>query len=328
MKMTVSPEPVASRGGAYAHRLAWLLAVQFAAALLAIVAVALYPSTLLAALVLVAAVTVLVGLALWRAWRPVGELARLLRDWRDDDACLDALRIHAAAQTRRGDLADLSMGVHGFATRLADYGRRERDFTRDASHELRTPLTVIRMAVDRLAGEDRLGDAGQRSVRRIHRATRELEALVEVMLILAREYDPGCYAEHFVVNDILHRELDAVRDLMEGSAVELELEEPAQFALHGSVRAFSVLCWQLIRDACQRAGDGRVLISVQPATIIVSHEARCVTAPSSSSEQPSFELAIAQRISDRFAWPLELRTQPGQLGMARVSFPKPLPVVA
>ena len=328
MKTAESPEAVAARGGAFAYRLAWLLAVQFAAAVLAIVAVAVYPSTLLAALVLVAAVTVLVGKALWREWCPVGELACLLRDWRDDEACLDALRIHAAAQARGGDLADVSRGVHGFATRLADYGRRERDFTRDASHELRTPLTVIRMAVDMLARADGLGEAGQRSVRRIHRATRELEALVEVLLILARESDPGCYAEHFVVNDILRRELDAVRDLMEGSTVELELEEPASFALHGSVRAFSVLCWQLIRDACQRAGDGRVLISVQPAVIIVSHEARCVAALPSSSDQSSFELAIARRISDRFAWPLELRTQPGQPGMARVSFPQPLPVVA
>jgi hypothetical protein len=114
---------------------------------------------------------------------------------------------------------------------------------------------------------------------------------------------------------------------MAGTSVELHLEEPARFALRGSVRAFSVLCWQLIRDACLHAEAGRVVVTVLPDAITVSHAAGSVVTARAGGERLSFELAIAQRISDRFAWPLELHA-PGKPGMARVYFPDILPATA
>src|ERR1700749_3496368 len=89
------------------------------------------------------------------------------------------------------DVGSLIRGLHGLASRIDGYGERERNFTRDASHELRSPLTVIKMSTDMLADEAGLSDFGRRSLERIRRATREMEALVEAMLILARETDPG-----------------------------------------------------------------------------------------------------------------------------------------
>ena len=44
------------------------------------------------------------------------------------------------------------------------------------------------------------------------------------------------------------------------------------------------------------------------------------------ADRHGFELAIAQRISDRFGWPLELQTRVGQENIARIRFPHPLPV--
>ena len=61
------------------------------------------------------------------------------------------------------DVASLARGLHGFATRIAGYNQRERNFTRDASHELRSPLTVIKMSVDMLGEEEGLSEFGERS---------------------------------------------------------------------------------------------------------------------------------------------------------------------
>ncbi|MEY2168035.1 MULTISPECIES: histidine kinase dimerization/phospho-acceptor domain-containing protein [unclassified Rhodanobacter] len=315
------------RAGAFRRRIAWVFALQFVAVAIVCVMGAYDQAPLPAAIAVIVIVTGLAWLATRREWRSVSALARLIREWHDGLSDPAALRPERLPQDADADLVALAYGLHGFAARIADYGQRERNFTRDASHELRTPLTVIRMAVDMLADEDGLGECGRRSVRRIHRATRELEALVEVLLILARESDPGGTAERFVVNDVLRRELETARDLMSGSSVELQLEEPARFALHGSARAFSVLCWQLIRDACQHADTGRVVVTVLPGAITVSHAAAGAAPIRPGDERLSFELAIAQRISDRFAWPLELHA-PGKPGVARVRFPETLPAAA
>jgi signal transduction histidine kinase len=275
-------------------------------------------------------------LATRREWRPVRALARLVNRWDGQPLDLEALHLDQLSTHTDADVASLAHGLHGFATRLASYNQRERNFTRDASHELRSPLTVIKMSVDMLAEEEDLSDFGARSVRRIKRATREREVLVEALLILARETDRAADDERFVVNDVLREELESARELLLGRPIELLLEEPARFALQGSPQAFSVLCWQLIRNACEQTEQGSVVVSVLPGVVSVRNQQAQPQSPGGdaqprrvrSADRHGFELAIAQRISDRFAWPLELQTSPGHENIARIRFPHPLPADA
>jgi two-component system sensor histidine kinase QseC len=321
----------AFRVGAFKRRIARVFALQLVAVLITCMMGAYNVAPLAAVLAVVAIVIVLGWMATQREWRPVSALAALINNWDESKDDGDALRPELLARNTDADIASLSRGLHGLVTRIGDYNQRERNFTRDASHELRSPLTVIKMSVDMLADEENLSDFGARSLRRIQRATGELETVVDALLILARDSDTGMDTERFVVNDVLVQELDAARILLAGRPIKLELEEPARFALQGSRRVFSVLCWQLIRNACQQTEQGRVVITVLPDAVMVSNHA---SHPSESPEQPvrafgadrhGFELAIAQRISDRFAWPLELQTRSGQENVARIRFPKPLP---
>jgi len=321
--------------GAFRRHTAWVFGLQFLA--VAIVCVmGIYDVAPLAAVIAVIVITtVLAWLAMQRAWRPVSALARLVNGWGDGQPDPDALQTDRLSRRTDADVASLTRGLHGFATRIVDFNQRERNFTRDASHELRSPLTVIKMSIDMLADEDRLSDFGSRSVRRIKRAAKEMEALVEALLILARESDDGIDSEWFIVNGVLRQELESARELLAGRPIELLLEEPASFALQGSSRVFSVLCWQLIRNACQQTEQGRVVVTVLPGVVSVSNHADPhMVVDASRPERPhgadrhGFELAIAQRISDRFAWPLELQTRPGQENIARIRFPHPLPVEA
>ena len=273
--------------------------------------------------VVVALIVVLSALA-WlsarRAWRPVGRLARVVDAW-EEQPDLDALApTHLSGQTD-ADVVSLARGLHGFAIRIADYNQRERNFTRDASHELRSPLTVIKMSADMLSDESELSKFGVRSVKRIQRATREMEALIEALLILARESDVGAGEEEFVVNDVLQRGLDDLCQMLEGRSIDLKLEEPARFALRASPRVFMVLCWQLIRNASQQADHGTIVITVLPGAVAVSN--RVDAAP--AIDRHGFELAIAQRISERFHWPLELQTRDGSEHIASIRFPETLP---
>jgi two-component system, OmpR family, sensor histidine kinase QseC len=278
-----------------------------------------------AVLVVIIIVSALAWLAAERTWRPVSALAHLIGSWSEGHGDLDSLKSDGVSRRTDRDVAALTRGFHSFATRIASYNERERNFTRDASHELRSPLTVIKMSTDMLADEASLTEFGQRSVQRIRRATREMEALVEALLILAREADNGQGEQDFVVNEVLREELVDAREMLHGHPVELKFEEPATFALHGSPRVFAVLCWQLIRHASQYTGQGTVLVTVLPGAVSVSAKAG-ENEETGGPGQQGFEYAIARRISERFSWPLDLHVQGGNTYVAEIRFPDPMPV--
>lgn len=315
----------------FRQRIAWVFALQFIAVIVVCV-MGVYnvaPPSLVVLVIVIS--TLLAWFAARREWRPVRLLARLVARWDSQQSELDEAQLRRLSQHADADVAALAIGLHGYAGRIADYHQRERNFTRDASHELRSPLTVIKMSVDMLADEQGVSEFGSRSIHRIKRATLEMEALVEALLILARESDLGLEEERFVVNDVLRQCLESSRELLAGRPIELELEEPARFALSGSSKVFSVLCWQLVRNACQQTERGRVVVTVSPGVISVSNHAAPQTEGQDSTrgvhgaDRHGFELAIAKRISDRFAWPLELQTRLGHENIARIRFPHPLP---
>jgi signal transduction histidine kinase len=280
-----------------------------------------------AVLLLIVIVSALAWLATQRVWQPVSALAQLVESWREGQVDLRALPSDHRLHRVDADVAMLARSFHDFASRIAGYNERERHFTRDASHELRSPLTVIKMSTDMLADEPGLSDFGQRSVERIRRGAREMEALVEAMLILAREADSGPGEQDFVVNDVLRDELIDAREMLHGHPIELQFEEPATFALRGSPRVFAVLCWQLIRHASQYTGQGTVLVTVSPGVVSVCATAGADHDPHLPGQQ-GFEYAIARRICERFAWLLDLHVQGGNSYVAEIRFPQPLPVHA
>jgi signal transduction histidine kinase len=275
---------------------------------------------------LIVIVSALTWIATERSWRQVSALARWVGNWKEGQADTDGMPPDRLRQSD-SDIATLARGFQNFASRIAGYNERERNFTRDASHELRSPLTVIKMSTDMLSDEAGLSEFGKRSVQRIRRATREMESLVEALLILAREADNGQGEQDFVVNDVLRDELANAREMLHGHPIELRLEEPATFALHGSPRVFAVLCWQLIRHASQYTGQGVVQVTVLPGMVSVSATAGGEQDPRAPGQR-GFEYAIAQRISERFAWPLSLHVQGGNRYVAEIRFPKPLPISA
>lgn len=322
-----SQSPIDFRSGAFQRRIALIFMLQLVAVGISVMMGTYDMAPVWAVLALIVITTVLAWLAARREWRPVSALARLVEGW-DQHPDLAALSPERLSRRTDAAVASLARGLHGFATRIAGYTERERNFTRDASHELRSPLTVIKMSVDMLAEEQGLSDFGERSLQRIRRSTREMEALVEALLILARETDNGVEDELFVVNDALRHELDFARDMLVGRPIELQLEEPARFALRGSQRVFAVLFWQLVRNACQQTERGRVVVTVMPGMVVVANQAEPLSEGGNGSKMPlygadrhGFELAIAQRISDRFAWPLELKTRPGSQNVASIRFP-------
>ena len=269
-----------------------------------------------------------------RAISPVTWLAGVVQRWdpkQPDVAELMPARLPIDVE---GEVLVLATALHEFACRIARLVERERNFTRDASHELRTPLTVIRMACDVMQADGGLGPHATRSLGRIQAAARDMEALIESFLILAREGDTALPEEDFLVNDIVREELDRAEALLAGKPVTLRLDEQACFSLHAPSRALAVVLANLIRNACLYTEQGEVVVQVGPDYVRIDDTGPGIDADDLARVfEPFFRggerkgaghgvgLSIVQRLSERFGWPLTLESTPGQGTRATVRFP-------
>jgi signal transduction histidine kinase len=282
--------------------------------------------------VVILATTGLAWLAVSREWQAVRQLAQAVGRWEGGPQDAATLDLADLSQSTDPDIAALAGGVHALAARIVDSAQREHEFTRDVSHELRSPLTVVKISVDRLLDSPRLGPEDLRAARNLRHASLELEVMVEALLALARGPDLRAGEERFVANEVVRGVVANARERLSDRPVELRLEESARFALEGSARGFAVLCGQLIRNAYQQTDSGLIEIHLSPQMFSVSNSVALPVTQvtrshrARSASRHGFELSIAHRISDRFAWPLELDNEGDESrNVARISFPRWFP---
>lgn len=274
-----------------------------------------------------------------RAVSPMIWLAGLVRQWDPKHPDTSALEPEAIPADVGEDVRVLAGALRGFACRLDDFVERERNFTRDASHELRTPITVIKVAADVLETEEELSPFAQRSVARIQRSIRDMEALIESFLILAREGDVGLPEEDFVVNEIVGDEVEKAESLVVGRPITVRVVNDAQFALHAPSRVLAVMLANLLRNACAYTEAGEVTVTVGEGWIRVAdtghgmspEELKRVFEPfyrakSGEGKRGSgIGLTIVQRLSARFGWPVEIESELGVGTVVTMRFPKAVP---
>ncbi|TAN03440.1 MAG: HAMP domain-containing histidine kinase [Rhodanobacteraceae bacterium] len=272
-----------------------------------------------------------------RALSPVIELAKVVRRWNPDHPDPASLAPDKLPAATDSDVEVLVAALYNFANRLDAFVERERNFTRDASHELRTPLTVMKVAVDVLADED-MSPFAQRSLARIRRSVREMEALIETFLVLARESDSGLRDEDFLANDVVGTEVARYRELLAGKQVELAMIEHARFALHAPPRVFAVMVGNLIRNACLYTEQGCVNVEVEADKVRVTDTGCGMSEEDLERAFQAFYrgsrtgnrghgigLAIVRRIADRYGWQVTLESTLGRGTIATAHFPAAQP---
>lgn len=288
-----------------------------------------------------ALVLVAVYLTAWLTYRnsrrmvsPVIWLAHQVRHWDPHHPDASALRAENLPVDMEGETLTLASSLHDFASRIGQFVEREHNFTRDASHELRTPLTVIRVAGDMMAADPTLSPMAQRSLKRIRAAGRDMEALIEAFLILAREGDTGLPDEDFPVATLAAEELEKASALVAGKPVELHLRQEADPELHAPPRVFSVMLGNLLRNACHYTESGSVVVTVRADRVEVTDTGVGMTpeelarvfepfyrAGDGRKDGQGIGLTIVRRLSERYGWPVRLESEPGRGTTATISFP-------
>ena len=263
---------------------------------------------------------------------PVSWLARQVAQWdprHPDSSALAPGRLPADLQ---GEARQLAAALHRLAERVSAHVARERNFTRDASHELRTPLTVIRMASD-MALSESSPPRVERALQRIQRAGRDMEAVIDAFLILAREAEVEPQSEDFDLVELAEHEVDNARALLIGKPVELHVDARARPQLHAPPRVMHVLVGNLLRNACSYTDHGRIDVIVEADRVRVRDTGIGMSA---EDLQRAFEpfyradpgrphgtglgLSIVSRLCERFGWQVELDSELGKGTTASIRF--------
>lgn len=264
---------------------------------------------------------------------PVNWLARRVSRWNPGHPDAADLAPDKLPADMQGETRQLAAALHSLATRVTAHVARERNFTRDASHELRTPLTVIRVASDMALADHELEPRLRRSLNRIQRAGRDMEAVIDAFLILAREADVEPQSETFDVRDIVRYEVDNAREMLAGRPVEIVLHDADAVMLHAPPRVLQVVVSNLLRNACSYTDEGRIDVDVLADRVVVrdtgigmSTEALArafepfYRAEPSRPQGTGLGLSIVRRLCDRFGWEVRLDSEPGKGTQASITY--------
>src|SRR4249919_546647 len=255
---------------------------------------------------------------------PLQWLAREVRRWDPVEIDTTALAPDQLPPDAGIETQQLAGALQRMGERIRAFVRRERDFTREASHELRTPLTVIRVASDLMREDPDLPERAQRSLARIQCAGRDMEAVIDVFLILARESDIEPQREHFDVRDVVFEEVEKVRHLVIGKPVELQVLETGAPRLHASSKVLGVMVGNLLANACTFTEQGRIDVRIEPDRVVVHDSGIGMSADTlQRAYEPFYRadpanpatkgmgLSIVRRLGERFGWPVSLESAPG-----------------
>ena len=231
------------------------------------------------------------------------------------------------------EVHELSRALAGLAVRVGDFVQRERDFTRDASHELRTPLTVIRVATDLMQAEPDLDARLQRSLGRVQRAARDMEAVIDAFLILAREAEVEPRSEDISVRDIVDDEIERARPMIANRPVELLVIDDGAPHVVAPRHVLNVMIGNLLSNAVRYTNRGQIAVYLAGDRIEVRDSGIGMSADTMAkafdpffridnerSEGKGIGLSIVRRLGERFGWPVTLTSTPGKGTTAVIRF--------
>lgn len=259
---------------------------------------------------------------------PMVSLANIVRDFNFSKHDLDALEIdHLNTINTDDEVRTLIDALNVFTRRIRELVTRERQFTRDASHELRTPLAVILGSAELLARDRTLTEKQQQAISRIISTCKDMNSLVETLLLLARGSDPAQLTESVVVNDVVNllvEQIDSSHNI--DKHVSLNVISNNVLSVSAPAQAVGIVLGNLIRNACNYTQEGQIDIIIDQGSVTVSDTGHGMAMEEIPTLIKPFErsasvdagtpghglgLDIVKRLCERFSWRFKIDSSVG-----------------
>ena len=228
----------------------------------------------------------------------------------------------------------LSNALDELLSRINRFVERERNFTRDASHELRSPVTVIKIATDLIEMDESLSAGTRQYLDRIKRSARDMEGLIEALLLLARESDDKLETAPVCLNDLIDEEIDRAGILFGDKDISFRKHEHTRLIINAPDRVLSVMIGNLLRNACCYTDSGVITITIGGSSIEIEDTGQGIHEDHVDEVFKPFNrggtgkrgghgvgLTIVKMLSQRFNWPVHIDSTPGVGTRVKVSFP-------
>lgn len=252
-----------------------------------------------------------------------------------------AAGIGALAPDRRGqriaphprassELEVIAKALNGYLERSDNFVERERAFIDTASHELRTPITVIRGAAQVAQVESGLPAGAARQLERIVRTTMDIEELVSMLLVLAR--DPARVrdaSEHFRLDDLIPGIVDDHRPLCEDKALDLATGALVPCTLVAPEAVVRMAVGNLLRNAIENSDRGTIHVSLDTQARVEIRDPGHGMTPEEISQLyarmargggrgAGIGLDLIARLCEHLGWRLDITSGPEQGTLVRL----------
>ncbi len=161
------------------------------------------------------------------------------------------------------ELQVIAESLNDYLSRNDQFVEREQIFINTTSHELRTPIAVIKGAAEIALADGELSPTSKLQLLRIESTTRDVEQLVSLLLVLAKDPDRVQKAsERFRLDELLPVIVNDHRYLCEEKDLELSLAQLPNCSIVGPEMVVRASIGNLIRNAIENSNRGVIRISL------------------------------------------------------------------
>ena len=186
--------------------------------------------------------------------------------------------------------------------KMADFIRREQEFSRFSAHEIRTPLMVLQGSSQILQRFKNPDFRAQKALDRIEQSCDEIALLTDTFLLLGKQEIEVERFEEVNVNVVVNSQLNVVRELFPSENKPYSLHEEAQLLVQAPPAFVLVLIRNLLRNACGYS-SGTVRITITESGL-------CIYNPYQSNSENllqanrsyGYGLEIVERICQMLGW--------------------------
>ena len=274
------------------------------------------------ALTMIVLLAVAIGWSVNRLVKPLRDVAQDIGRLRPDHPGQRIVVPHNAS----AELEVIADALNDYLQRNDRFVERERIFIDSASHELRTPVAVIAGAAEIALQQPQLPDAARGQLVRIHRTSRDVEQLISLLLVLAK--DPARLArssDRVELEQLIPEIVDDHRHLTRDKDLQLDVASMAPCEIVAPLPIVQAAVGNLLRNAIEHSDRGRIVIRLEaPATVVIDDPGHGMTPEEISAiyakvarggggrDGGGIGLDLISRLCEHLGWHLDIASHHGR----------------
>lgn len=167
------------------------------------------------------------------------------------------------------EINELNIAIEAFANRGRRAFKEQKEFLGNASHELQTPIAVCQGRLELLC-ESELTQQQMEDVGVCLDTLSRMSRLNKSLLMLSKIENGGFEKEEVVVNDLLHRNIEFLKDIYEVHNISLSVKELGTCSISANGTLIATMITNLIKNAYSHNVDGgevRVVLGLDYITV-------------------------------------------------------------